>query len=1075
MANYAGCIARIAQAAGRKLSDDEVSAIFGRVHRAALDIKAGRASPADVTAGKKIDQLAGMSSDALIRAAAERASAELIHEAAVAEKQAYLQVVKLGARAADVERMVASGQAHLDAVKNTIARDYSGRTPVESLEQRVAGHKGYFERKLLDTWEALGSDFLGFFQDRTKLLNLVRELRGEKTGDALAAKGAKAFHDVAEEARQTFNGGGGDIGRLDDWGMPQHHSQEKVASAGGSKDPVVNREAWVNDMLPIVKKTQAQGRYYVDDAGQAWSEARLREFLENAWQTIATDGHGNTQPGAKGVGKTANRHAESRQLHFPDAESVINYWEKYGERTVVEILHGHVDTMARDIAFIEHFGPNPNTTYQTLRDAALRAATNADPRKTQELEGRAAKLDILWDYAAGRTKPSANRTFSAIADGIAHLNVAGKLGGAVLASLFGDKPMMEAVSHMNNLQAVQRWRTELSLLNPTNTADRALLQQQGLMLDSVRSGLQRFYEGLGQSSATGRVANAVMRITGMQAINDIRKGAFGASLMAAIGKQLEDGVAFGQLADSDVRALQNYGITENDWRVWQLAKPDNLAGNKALTPEAISRIPDADVGRAVSGDVQKVQKRLGDQIAELMWRNAKEAERLDALIQGIQKAESAAAKRLAAYMTSKDVAVQKAAALIEARQELLKARLERFEAESDIEAYVMQQRSRNEATDLAVAAMLGKNVERALETSDRQGDRASRQRGWIGERLGEKRGRTERRVIEMDEQVRRLEREASAEVKAKYDELRGVVQSRIDEADAWYAESEKRIERRGFVIDRLLKEASGAEKTVVTEARRNAIVKLLGAVNTESEFAIVTPGWKERAAFYGDLQRGTAKGEIVRSILQFKSFPWALLQRGMDAIANQDKPASKAAMAAYLITSTTLAGAMLMQTREMLSGKDPLAMNDENWWKFWGKAFIQGGALGIYGDFLYGANQTRYGSGILETLAGPTVGPLLELGLVQPMNAAKKAIEGKDTHLLAQSVQDLKGFVPGGNIWYAKAALDHLIWQNVMESLSPGYLAAIRQRTAKDFNQQWWWSPGETSPERAPDLGAAVR
>lgn len=48
-------------------------------------------------------------------------------------------------------------------------------------------------------------------------------------------------------------------------------------------------------------------------------------------------------------------------------------------------------------------------------------------------------------------------------------------------------------------------------------------------------------------------------------------------------------------------------------------------------------------------------------------------------------------------------------------------------------------------------------------------------------------------------------------------------------------------------------------------------------------------------------------------------------------------------------------------------------------WKFWPAAFLQGGALGIYGDFMYGASNTRYGSGPVEVLAGPTIGPLLEM------------------------------------------------------------------------------------------------
>lgn len=860
----ADCIRRLTAAAGRQLTDDEVTAIFSRIQQAARDIKAGRVQPGG-SVGGKVGKAFGAVGETSIEAAAREAAAQLEREAAHAERKAYLQVVALGARTADFEAMRGAGVKDFKAVEALIARDYTGRTNVQSIEQREAGMKAYFSRKLLGTWEALGNDFLGFFQDKQKLYDLVRELRGEDSGNAVAKRGAKAFHDVAEEARQAFNDAGGDVGQLDDWGMPQHHSQAKVSMVG--------RDHWVDSILPMLDRSR-----YVDDIGVPYDDARMREFLGHAWDTIATNGNSNLEPGKSGgIGARANRGSESRQIHFRDAQSVLDYWNLYGEKTAVEILLGHVETMARDIAFVELFGPNPNMTYRTLRDTALRDATLAEPVRTPELEGEAVKLDTLYNYAAGKTIPTYRQWLRQTADGIAHLNTAGKLGGAALASFFGDKAMMEAVAHMNDMPMLQRWQTELALLNPLAAGDRRLLQQQGLMLDSVRSGLQRFYEGLGQSSTTGRIANAVMRVTGMQAINDIRKGAFGLSLMSAIGEEIRAGRGFADLSDTDVRTLKNYGITEVDWNTWRLATLDKMPGgnNHVLTPEAIARIPDA-----------------------------------------------------------------------------------------------------------------------ALE-----------QASIIG---------------------------------------------------------------------------AGAGPEEAAKARRDAIVKLLGAVNTESEFAIVTPGWRERSTFYGSLQRGTFPGEIWRSILQFKAFPWAMLQRGMDAVANQDTASSKALMTAYLVVSTTVAGAMLMQVREQLSGKDPRDMTGRRGekpadaLKFWAAAFLQGGALGIYGDFLYSVNQTRYGSGPLEALGGPTMGPLLEIGLVQPMAAAKAKMEGKDTHLAAQTVQDLKGWVPGGNIWYAKAALDHLIWQRVMEYLSPGYLSSIRQRTAKEYGQDWWWTPGEATPRRAPDIERAV-
>lgn len=862
---YRDCITAMARAVGRDLSDDEVAAIFERVHKAALDIKSGRPETPDLfldqdkrLSGLKTDlkqksQL--YAADDLIGRAAERAANELLAEAANAERRAHQQIVRLQARMADAQRLQAGGLSPLDAIDRLIARDYSGRVNVASLEQMEYGYQTYFLRKLHDTWNALGDDFLGFFQDRTKMTDLIKEMRGEDSGNALAKKGAKAWRETAEEARQVFNANGGNIGKLDDWGMPQHHSQERVSMSG--------KDAWIDAVMPMLDRSK-----YVDDITESqWTDAQLRDFLGSAWETIATNGYNKTVPGQRGTGSRARRHAEHRQIHFKDAESHIKYWDQFGERSFVEVLHDHIKTMARDISFIEHFGPNPDLTYRSLRDSALKQEVIADPTNIERLESRANRIDNLYDYAAGRRKPVYRPWLRKTADAIANLNVAGKLGSAAITSFFGDKPMMEAVAHMNNLPAFKRWQNELSLLNPANGSDRRAIQRQGLMLDAVRSGLQRFGDDLGRTGITSKVANAVMRVTGMQAINDIRKASFGLTLMDAIGHEIKRGVTFDALADSDIRALRNYGITDTDWRTWQLAKLDDMGRDQTvLTPDTISRIDD---------------------------------------------------------------------------NELIKAGL---------------------ATD-----------------------------------------------------------------------------------------------------------ASSAEA-----ARRSAIVKLLGAVNTESEFAIITPGWRERSLFQGSIQRGTVPGEIWRSVLQFKSFPWAAFQRGMDAVANQDAPASKAAMTAYLVVATTLAGAMTMQTKEMLAGKDPRKMADEDWYKFWGSAFLSGGALGFYGDFIYSVNQTRYGSGPIEALSGPTMGPLLELALVQPLTAAKKSIEGKETHLAAQTIADLKGFIPFNNAWYAKAAIDHLIWQQVMESLSPGYLSSIRRRTAKEYGQDWWWDVGEPLPERMPDFGAAL-
>lgn len=172
----------------------------------------------------------------------------------------------------------------------------------------------------------------------------------------------------------------------------------------------------------------------------------------------------------------------------------------------------------------------------------------------------------------------------------------------------------------------------------------------------------------------------------------------------------------------------------------------------------------------------------------------------------------------------------------------------------------------------------------------------------------------------------------------------------------------------------------------------------------------------------------------------------------------------------------TIAGAMLMETREVLAGKDPRKLwSDKPFenFKFWFGAMVAGGGMGIYGDFLEQAIDGRLDR-LLTGGLGPTIGPLLEMGLVDPLHQASRAMQGKETNLLVQEAKQLKTFAPFGNVWYAKAALDHLIFNQVFELLSPGYLASIRSRTMRQNSQDWWWKPGELTPDRAPDLGAAL-
>lgn len=849
MADFTRCISALNKAAGRELSADELGQVFDRIQRTARDLKAGRIDP---TGPHNLS-----SPEGLIRQAAEIEAANMVKDAERRASNAVENVKVIATRQAEIQAMKAAGMNDVEAVKRLLVSTADGKADQFSLEARVLGTSQLLKSRIQDTWTAMDRSFMEYLQREDKIRLLIEEIKGKDTGDAKAKAGAKAWLKMAEETRQWFNEKGGQIGHLEDWGMPQHHSQELVARAG--------KDAWTSFVFDRIDRSR-----YTDLAGNQMSDAEVRAFLGNAWETIATNGANKIDPGQfKGTGARSNRHADERQVHFKDADALVGYWKEFGERTFPDILMGHVETMAKDISFIEHFGPNPDATFRMLRDGAEKSAKMAaagDPKAQAKIDGKLASLDNLYDYASGKAKPVANRSVASFFDVMRNLNTGAKLGSAAWASLIGDKVMFEAIGHVNNLPAFQRWRNEIRLLNPANAGERRQLRRQALMLDYMTQAMHRFGDEYGKSSFTGKLANGVLKVTGMSAVNEWRRGAWALTAMDSLGHVVST-KDWGKIGADDMRLLKSYGIGERDYSVWKLAKLDDLGhgNNTALTPEAIARIPDADLKTA----------------------------------------------------------------------------------------------------------------------------------------------------------------------------------NLISQAD------------------------TGAEAAAT---RRDATVKLLGALTSESHLAVIEPGWNERAMMYGGLQRGRLRDELTKSFWQFKAFPITQFEKMLQVGLSRPTFGGKVGFLAAVPIMQTIAGAMLIQVQEMLAGKDPRPMGD---WKFWLAAFLKGGSLGLYGDFLFSqSGTTRYGTGPLEAVAGPTIGAAADLADFIA-KAPGKVNEGKDPQVAAQALGVAKGFIPGQNMWFTKAATDHLIFQNAQEMLNPGYLSSMRERTRREFGNEWWWQPGEASPERAPNIGNA--
>jgi hypothetical protein len=132
-----------------------------------------------------------------------------------------------------------------------------------------------------------------------------------------------------------------------------------------------------------------------------------------------------------------------------------------------------------------------------------------------------------------------------------------------------------------------------------------------------------------------------------------------------------------------------------------------------------------------------------------------------------------------------------------------------------------------------------------------------------------------------------------------------------------------------------------------------------------------------------------------------------------------------------------------MQLKEVMKGREMRPHSPETFLA----AAMQGGGIGIYGDFLFG-EANRYGGGTLQTMAGPFLSEVAEFAdLLQNSRDILLTGEGDAR---AELVRFLKRNTPFGNVFYTKQAMDYLIWYQLQEAINPGYLRRMERRVERE-------------------------
>lgn len=562
-----------AESGGKPLTDAQIGAIDDRL-RATMR-RLARTDP----------NWQQLSADQRLLAAAKQAQADIAGEAQRKLQNAQRQALK----AAELETRVRANRTRQKSTRTKALLDEFDQTSAYA-----DGVKRDATRGLLEMFEAAGSGqgaglgrralmMLFDAENPTMTRDLALEVfaKGKAgTGNSLAKKAAAAWLQVSDNMRMRFNAAGGDVGKIDYGYLPQPHDQARVLGKG--------RDGWAQQVLPLLDR----GRYVRED-GSRMTDAEVTDLLRGMWETISTDGANKTAPGQfKGTGARANRGADSREIHFKDGGAYLKYLKDFGTGSMYDAMIGHIGRLSRDIALVERYGPNPEAQMRVQFDIAERM-DGKPPGFFSQIADAATGPKAQWAVLSGASGNVGHASIARISQNVRNIETFGKLQGAVLSSLT-DLPSLMITAGYNNLPY---WRALTDVARATTPGARSFLNAHGMIADSMVSDLNRWSGDNIANNWSGRIVNATMRLSLMNAWTDTLRRGFSLTMMRGLGKLAD--TEWSKLTEYDRWRMEHKGLTEADWNLMRQARVKTPYG-QMITPEALYQTGDQRSGEVAA-------------------------------------------------------------------------------------------------------------------------------------------------------------------------------------------------------------------------------------------------------------------------------------------------------------------------------------------------------------------------------------------------------------------------------------------------------------------------------------------
>jgi hypothetical protein len=592
----AACIARIIDAAGGAVTEDELADLQAKIERRAR--MRAKDMPTESTETRVLAVSREMAEEERIKAFIEKRSAAIN----VLRRKKIASFIE----AAPVNKAEALNALNVGALKGFDGSFLSVQAKALALEMDLWGGMMADMRRagLIDPLRARTPEF-----DR-EIADALEDVDGDpatvtKQHGQLAMKVAKVMAKHQENARLLLNDAGAFVRKLPGWIVRQSHDPVRLQAAGF--------ERWYEAILPrldertfqdIDVKTAVDAAAPSFDAAYRAAETKARrDMLLRTYNSLVTGVHETGSAdwlhAFKMPGNKAKSISQERVLHFKKYQW-FDYNAEFGRGALLEEMAHGVELSARNIALLRTWGTNPEGMFEAVRrdlsekvtqDAAIAPAMR--DKQVKAINGFWSKT--FFDQINGTANVGGNPTWARRAANVRAWISMSKLGGVVL-SAFPDIGVKASLARHNGVGYFEGLGNGITSL----VRDKSNLERE-IQLDHVRgfseavtgSIFNRFGADSGLSGAMTRAMRHYFNLNLMSFWDNAQRDGWADFMARNTANQLRG--EFSALDGRFQATLRGYGIGDKEWAVLReaaRADPTSSVGGKLLTPDMLDDLPD---------------------------------------------------------------------------------------------------------------------------------------------------------------------------------------------------------------------------------------------------------------------------------------------------------------------------------------------------------------------------------------------------------------------------------------------------------------------------------------------------